>query len=128
MADLRQRTTFGTRYRLAVRAAGLSAALLAAGGALVALTASSPSRERALVADLLRERHLIDGVPWSQMAVLVRSGALVPEFVKPHRQFERRDVAIPHQQSSPHKEAWTPFPSERFEWEGMDKASLFGVF
>lgn len=52
------------------------------GGALVALTASSPSRERALVADLLRERHLIDGVPWSQMAVLVRSGALVPAIVR----------------------------------------------
>ncbi|HET8957196.1 MAG TPA: UvrD-helicase domain-containing protein, partial [Microcella sp.] len=52
------------------------------GGALMALTASSPSRERALVADLLRERHLIDGVPWSQMAVLVRSGALVPPIVR----------------------------------------------
>lgn len=52
------------------------------GGALVALTASSASRERALVADMLRERHLIDGVPWSQMAVLVRSGALVPPIVR----------------------------------------------
>ncbi|MGY6498941.1 MAG: UvrD-helicase domain-containing protein, partial [Microcella sp.] len=52
------------------------------GGPLVALTASSPARERALVADLLRERHLIDGVPWSRMAVLVRSGALVPPIVR----------------------------------------------
>lgn len=52
------------------------------GGALIALTASSPARERALIADLLRERHLIDGVPWSRMAVLVRSGALVPPIVR----------------------------------------------
>jgi superfamily I DNA/RNA helicase/RecB family exonuclease len=52
------------------------------GGPLLALTASSPARERALVADLLRERHLIDRVPWSRMAVVVRSGALVPPLVR----------------------------------------------
>lgn len=52
------------------------------GGAILALTASSPARERALIADLLRERHLLDGVPWSRMAVLVRSGALVPPIVR----------------------------------------------
>ena len=52
------------------------------GGPLLALTASSPARERALVADVLRERHLLDGVPWSRMAVIVRSGALVPPLVR----------------------------------------------
>ncbi len=45
---------------------------------LLALTAPSGVRERALVADLLRERHVLDRVPWSRMAVVVRSGAQVP--------------------------------------------------
>lgn len=45
---------------------------------LLALTAASGARERALVADLLRERHVLDAVPWSRMAVVVRSGAQVP--------------------------------------------------
>lgn len=40
---------------------------------LVALCAASPGREAADVASVLRERHLVDGVPWSEMAVLVRS-------------------------------------------------------
>jgi superfamily I DNA/RNA helicase/RecB family exonuclease len=38
----------------------------------VVITAS-PSQEAALVADTLRRAHLIDGMPWSEMAVLVRS-------------------------------------------------------
>ena len=37
------------------------------------LIAESANQEAALVADLLRRAHLVDGVPWSQMAVLVRS-------------------------------------------------------
>lgn len=35
--------------------------------------AGSASEEAALVADTLRRAHLLDGVPWSRMAVLVRS-------------------------------------------------------
>lgn len=35
--------------------------------------AASPHAESAIVADALRRAHLVDGVPWSQMAVLVRS-------------------------------------------------------
>ncbi|GAA4090066.1 ATP-dependent DNA helicase [Actinomadura miaoliensis] len=35
--------------------------------------ADSESQESALVADELRRAHLLDGVPWSRMAVLVRS-------------------------------------------------------
>lgn len=50
----------------------------AIGDALLALTAPSGARERSLVADLLRERHVFDRVPWSRMAVVVRSGAQVP--------------------------------------------------
>ncbi len=46
--------------------------------ALLALSAPSGARERSLIADLLRERHVLDRVPWSRMAVVVRSGAQVP--------------------------------------------------
>ncbi len=53
-------------------------ALVRTEGALLAVAAPSPARERSLVADLLRERHLLDGVPWSAMAVVVRTGAQVP--------------------------------------------------
>ena len=42
-------------------------------GRLNALLAASEQAESALVADTLRRAHLIDGVPWSQMAVIVRS-------------------------------------------------------
>jgi superfamily I DNA/RNA helicase/RecB family exonuclease len=35
--------------------------------------AESNNQEAALVADVLRRAHLLDGIPWSQMAVLVRS-------------------------------------------------------
>jgi superfamily I DNA/RNA helicase/RecB family exonuclease len=37
------------------------------------VVAASASQEAALVADTLRRAHLLDGVPWSAMAVLVRS-------------------------------------------------------
>jgi superfamily I DNA/RNA helicase/RecB family exonuclease len=39
------------------------------------LLADSATQEAALVADTLRRAHLADGVPWSSMAVLVRSAA-----------------------------------------------------
>ena len=37
------------------------------------ITATSASQEATVVADVLRRAHLRDGVPWSSMAVLVRS-------------------------------------------------------
>ncbi|MEO3862865.1 PD-(D/E)XK nuclease family protein [Acrocarpospora sp. B8E8] len=37
------------------------------------ILADSESQEAAVVADVLRRAHLLDGVPWSRMAVLVRS-------------------------------------------------------
>ncbi len=44
------------------------------GSGLVELRlATSPTGEAALVADVLRRAHLVDGVPWSDMAVLLRS-------------------------------------------------------
>lgn len=42
----------------------------------------SPAREAALIADTLRRAHLLDAVPWSQMAVVVRS---VPLALAPLR-------------------------------------------
>ncbi len=42
-------------------------------GEIRVLTAASASQEAALIADTLRRAHLIDGLPWSAMAVLVRS-------------------------------------------------------
>lgn len=45
----------------------------AAGGAVTTRVAASAHAEAALIADTLRRAHLIDGVPWSEMAVIVRS-------------------------------------------------------
>ena len=45
----------------------------AAPGAVRVLVAASASQEAAVIADTLRRAHLVDGVPWSAMAVLVRS-------------------------------------------------------
>ena len=51
-------------------------------GAVTARLAASAHTETALIADTLRRAHLVDGVPWSQMAVIVRSvpraGARLP--------------------------------------------------
>ena len=38
----------------------------------------SANQEAAFVAQRLREAHLVDGVPWSRMAVLVRAASYVP--------------------------------------------------
>ncbi|WP_328593905.1 ATP-dependent helicase [Actinomadura macrotermitis] len=45
-------------------------------GEVHAIVADSESQQAALVADELRRAHLLDGVPWSRMAVLVRSTVL----------------------------------------------------
>ncbi len=42
-------------------------------GSVEVLLAGSATGEAALVADVLRRAHLVDGVPWSEMAVLLRS-------------------------------------------------------
>jgi superfamily I DNA/RNA helicase/RecB family exonuclease len=42
-------------------------------GSLRVRIAASPHAESALIADALRRAHLVDGVPWSAMAVIVRS-------------------------------------------------------
>ncbi|MEE3063334.1 MAG: ATP-dependent DNA helicase [Actinomycetota bacterium] len=51
-------------------------------GSVQVRLAASPHAEAALIADALRRAHLVDNVPWSQMAVIVRSvpraGARLP--------------------------------------------------
>lgn len=51
-------------------------------GSVAVRLAASASAEAAMIADALRRAHLVDGVPWSQMAVIVRSvpraGARLP--------------------------------------------------
>ncbi|MFX4272915.1 ATP-dependent helicase [Propionibacteriaceae bacterium Y1685] len=48
-----------------------------------AWTCASPGAEAEHIAALLRQAHLHDGVPWSQMAVLVRSGRrAIPPLVR----------------------------------------------
>ena len=42
-------------------------------GSVVVKLAASAGAEAALIADALRRANLVDGVPWSQMAVIVRS-------------------------------------------------------
>ncbi|MGO9158653.1 ATP-dependent helicase [Mycobacterium sp.] len=46
-----------------------------ADGSVTVRVAASAHTEAAMIADALRRAHLIDGVPWSQMAVIVRSVA-----------------------------------------------------
>lgn len=42
-------------------------------GSVSALLAASDHAQATLIADVLRRAHLLDGIPWSQMAVVVRS-------------------------------------------------------
>ncbi|MDH6282005.1 superfamily I DNA/RNA helicase/RecB family exonuclease [Prescottella agglutinans] len=51
-------------------------------GRAVVRVLTTPAKEAALIADTLRRAHLIDGVPWSQMAIVARS---VPRVLPPLR-------------------------------------------
>lgn len=53
-----------------------------AGPEVVIVRAPSAPAEAARLARLLRERRLLDGVPWSSMAVVVRSGAHIPGLAR----------------------------------------------
>ena len=46
------------------------------------IIATSAAGEVAAIAQLLREHHLLRGVPWHKMAVIVRSGALLSSFTR----------------------------------------------
>ncbi|WP_348787262.1 ATP-dependent DNA helicase [Leifsonia sp. NPDC080035] len=49
---------------------------------VLVISASSAPAEAARLARKLRERRLLDGVPWSEMAVVVRSGAHIPGLAR----------------------------------------------
>lgn len=49
---------------------------------VVVIQAASAPAEAARLARTLRERRLLDGVPWSEMAVVVRSGAHIPGLAR----------------------------------------------
>lgn len=51
-------------------------------GAISVIEAPTPARERSALARRLRERHLMEAVPWSRMAVVVRSGGQVPSVAR----------------------------------------------
>ncbi len=62
--------------------AGDATAAGRAAGRVLRIQADTRAGEIATVARLLRERHLLHGTPWSQMAVVVRSGSLVPAVAR----------------------------------------------
>jgi superfamily I DNA/RNA helicase/RecB family exonuclease len=49
---------------------------------LARIEATSPAREWAAVARLLREEHLARDIPWNRLAVIVRSGAHAPGIAR----------------------------------------------
>lgn len=49
---------------------------------VLVIEAATPARQYATLAREFREQHLLAGVPWGEMAVVVRSGALVPAIAK----------------------------------------------
>lgn len=49
---------------------------------IVRIEASTVSRESAAIARILRERHLIDGIAWNDICVVVRSGAQLPQLAR----------------------------------------------
>lgn len=63
--------------RIGTAAAGMqrTATGTADGGTVSRIEATSPARQWAAVARILRQQHLEHGVPWSDMAVIVRGGA-----------------------------------------------------
>ncbi|WP_241982468.1 ATP-dependent DNA helicase [Cryobacterium sp. HLT2-28] len=80
----------GISHRIGAAAAGIQRAAavpgVAAAGeepdapAVQAILATSPADQLAVVARRLRERHLLGGIPWGRMAVIARSGSLVPSL------------------------------------------------
>src|SRR3984957_596739 len=69
------RAVSGVAARLPGRAKGrvIEGSGTEQGGSVAVRLAASAHAEAALIADALRRAHLVDGVPWSQMAVIVRS-------------------------------------------------------
>ena len=81
-----RRFTAGITGRIGTAAAGTQRAAVAGGAAsavpLARIDAVSPARQWAAIARTLRERHLEAGVPWSELAVIVRSNAQIPTIAR----------------------------------------------
>ena len=77
---------FGQREAQAALAADtIDAAVLAASSdfaPVLTILAESPARQWAGIARQLRERHLLSGIAWNRMAVIVRSGSQVPQIAR----------------------------------------------
>lgn len=50
--------------------------------AAVSVRVAEPAGQGRLIADVLRQRHLIEGVPWSEMAVVVRSSGIARQIAE----------------------------------------------
>src|SRR5690606_38863705 len=50
--------------------------------AVATLRATTPARHAAAIARVLREEQLLHDVPWSRLAVVVRTGAQIPELAR----------------------------------------------
>ena len=72
--------------RIGTAAAGrqraASSASLPAPGSVRAIVAPGAAAQIEAIARILRERHVFDGLPWSSMAVVVRSGRLVQPIAR----------------------------------------------
>jgi superfamily I DNA/RNA helicase/RecB family exonuclease len=79
-AELRALTSAVTD-RIGTAAAGRQHAAVAGGASsaqpVVTVSAATPAREVAAIARLFREHHLLRGVPFGRMAVIVRTGSLI---------------------------------------------------
>ncbi|MEO6827017.1 MAG: ATP-dependent DNA helicase [Microbacteriaceae bacterium] len=60
------------------KASAMASAVSTVGTVLV----DSPAEEIAVIARRLRERHVLEGMPWHQMAVMVRSRSLIPALAR----------------------------------------------
>ncbi|TQO19187.1 superfamily I DNA/RNA helicase [Rhodoglobus vestalii] len=49
---------------------------------------ATPAEEVAFIARQLREKHVLESVPWSRMAVIVRTGSLIPSLARQLRTLE----------------------------------------
>ncbi|MCT7660990.1 PD-(D/E)XK nuclease family protein [Mycobacterium deserti] len=67
------RAVTGVADRLPGADGGRHLAGAEAAGSLAVRIAASPHAESAMIADALRRAHLVDGMPWKEMAVIVRS-------------------------------------------------------
>ena len=76
--------TVGITERIGAAAAGPQRRAVAGGVAddrpLARALTLTPGRQLASIARQLRERHLLQGVPWNEMAVIVRSGSNTSEM------------------------------------------------